>query len=79
MRQWLVKHEHALDLENALVFHETKAAMLRAIHERSHCDPFKYWMDKLMENPYKLKWLKPGESFSRHGVEFGWHGHRGPN
>lgn len=77
--QWLEKSEHASDLENALVFHETKAAMLRAIHEGGYCDPFKLWMDRLMSNGERLHWLKPGESFSRHGVEFGWHGHKGPN
>lgn len=77
--QWLEKSEHAHDLENALVYHETKAAMLRAIYEGGYCDPFKLWMDTLMSHGEKLKWLKPGESFSRHGVEFGWHGHRGPN
>lgn len=77
--QWLEKSEHAHDLENALVFHETKAAMLRAIYEGGYCDPFKMWMDRLMKHGQKLQWLKPGESFSRHGVEFGWHGHKGPN
>lgn len=77
--QWLEKSEHAHDLENALVYHETKAAMLRAIYEGGYCDPFKLWMDSLMKECAKLHWLKPGESFSRHGVEFGWHGHKGPN
>lgn len=77
--QWLEKSEHAHDLENALVFHETKAAMLRAIYEGGYCDPFKMWMDRLMHHGKKLQWLKPGESFSRNGVEFGWHGHKGPN
>lgn len=77
--QWLEKSEHALDLENALVFHETKAAMLRAIFEGGYCDPFKLWMDRMMSKADKLHWLKPGESFSRKGVEFGWHGHKGPN
>jgi len=77
--KWLERHEHALDLENALVFHETKAAMLRAIHERKWLDPFKHWMDQLMQRGESLRWLKPGESFSRHGIEYGWHGHKGPN
>lgn len=77
--QWLEKAEHALDMENTLVFHETKAAMLRAIHEGSYCDPFQYWMDKLMKHGDRLLWLKPGESFMRHGIEHGWHGHKGPN
>jgi len=77
--QWLEKSEHARDIENALVYHETKAAMLRAINDGGYCDPFKLWMDKLMQNGERLHWLKPGESFSRHGIEFGWHGHKGPN
>lgn len=77
--QWLEKSEHAADLENAIVFHETKGAMLRAIHEGSYCDPFRLWMDRLMEHGERLHWLKPGESFTRHGIEFGWHGHKGPN
>lgn len=77
--QWLEKSEHAHDLENALVYHETKAAMLRAIYEGGYCDPFKLWMDRMMTQAGKLQWLKPGESFSKHGVEFGWHGHKGPN
>lgn len=78
-KQWLLRHENALDLENAVVFHETKGAMLKAILNKSWCDPFKYWMDQLMKSPQRVKWLKPGESFSRHAVEFGWHGHKGPN
>lgn len=77
--QWLEKAEHANDLENALVFHETKAAMLQAIHGGGYCDPFQYWMNKLMRSGERLHWLKPGESFARHGIEFGWHGHKGPN
>lgn len=77
--QWLEKSEHAHDLENAIVYHETKTAMLQAIASGSYCDPFKYWMDKLMQKGGRLRWLKPGESFSRFGIEFGWHGHRGPN
>lgn len=77
--QWLEKSEHAHDMENALVYHETKAAMLKAIKEKRFIDPFKYWMDKLMKNAGRLHWLKPGESFSRQGIEFGWHGHKGPN
>jgi hypothetical protein len=36
-------------------------------------------MDKLMANSGALKWLKPGESFIRHGVEHAYHGHKGPN
>lgn len=77
--QWLERCEHANDLENALVYHETKTAMLEAIHKGGYCDPFKYWMDKLMVNGQRLQWLKPGQSFSCHGIEFGWHGHKGPN
>jgi hypothetical protein len=76
--QWLERSEHAHDLENALVYHETKTAMLEAIHKGGYCDPFKYWMDKLMTGK-RLQWLKPGESFAKHGIEFGWHGHKGPN
>ena len=78
-QQWLEKAEHAHDMENALVFHETKAAMLKAIHDGAYLDPFRYWMDKLMREPSRLQWLKPGESFTRRGVEFSWHGHKGPN
>jgi len=77
--QWLSKSEHAHDLENALVFHETKAAMLRAIYEKGYLDPFRMWMDKLMVSAKTLRWLKPGEPCSRKGVEFSWHGHKGPN
>jgi hypothetical protein len=75
--KWLEKAEHAHDLENALVFHETKAVMLRAIHEGGYCDPFRYWMERLGLDG--LHWLAPGESFRRHGIEFGYHGHKGPN
>nr|WP_286948277.1 hypothetical protein [Pseudomonas sp. UBA6718] len=77
--QWLEKSEHAHDLENALVYHETKTAMLDAIHRGGYCDPFQYWMNKLMQNGGRLTWLKPGESFTRFGIEYGWHGHKGPN
>lgn len=77
--QWLEKAENALDLENAIVFHETKAVMLKAIADGGYCDPFQYWMDCLMKNGDRMKWLKPGESFMRHGVELAWHGHKGPN
>jgi hypothetical protein len=77
--QWLEKVESGHDLENSLVYYQTKAAMLEAIHQGGYCDPFKLWMDKLMARAERLRWLKPGESFARHGVEFGWHGHKGPN
>ena len=79
MTQWLAKHENALDLENALVYHETKGAMLRSIHEGEYLDPFKHWMDKMMRNPQSLKWLKPGEHFIRHKIDYSAHGHKGPN
>ncbi|WP_434456518.1 hypothetical protein JQR85_13595 [Stutzerimonas urumqiensis] len=77
--QWLEKAEHANDLENAIVFHETKGAMLKGIHDGQEIDPFRYWMDKLMQGGERLTWLQPGESFVRHGIEFAWHGHKGPN
>lgn len=77
--QWLERCEHANDLENALVYHETKTAMLDAIHKGGCCDPFQYWMNKLMARGALLRWLKPGESFAKHGIEYGWHGHKGPN
>lgn len=77
--QYLSKYENALDLENALVYHETKAAILRSIHEGSYLDPFKYWMDKIASKPESIHWLRPGESFARHGIECGFHGHKAPN
>ncbi|MGE6659589.1 hypothetical protein ACQKEK_02430 [Pseudomonas sp. NPDC077408] len=78
-RQWLEKSENALDIENTLVFHETKAVMLRSIVDGSYCDPFKYWMDKLMSAADRVKWLKPDESFMRFGIDFSNHGDKGPN
>lgn len=78
-RQWLNKHDNALDLENAVVYHETKGAMLRGIMEGRKVEPFRYWMDQMMKQAASVKWLQPGESFSKHGVEFGYHGHKGPN
>lgn len=77
--QWLEKAENANDLENAIVFHETKAVMLKAIADGDYCDPFRYWMDCLMERGDRLKWLRPDESFMRFGIDFSNHGHRGPN
>lgn len=78
-KQWLEKSENALDLENAIVFHETKAVMLKAIADRSYCDPFKHWMDRLMTEGQKVKWLKPSEAFMRFGIDYSNHGDKGPN
>jgi hypothetical protein len=77
-KQWLEKAEHANDLENALVYHETKTVMLQAIHDGGYIDPFQHWMGKLMRQG-NLRWLKPAESFSRFGIEYSFHGHKGPN
>lgn len=78
-RQWLEKSENANDIENTIVFHETKAIMLKAIANRGYCDPFKHWMDQLMKQAGRVKWLKPDESFMRFGIDFSNHGDKGPN
>ena len=78
-RQWLEKSENALDIENTLVFHETKAVMLRAIVDGYYCDPFRHWMDKLMKSADRVKWLKPDEPFIRFGIDYSNHGDKGPN
>jgi hypothetical protein len=78
-KQWLETVKPGQDIENTLVYYETMAVMVRSIHEGSYIDPFKLWMDRLMRHPGRVKWLVPGERFTRHGIESSWHGDKGPN
>lgn len=78
--KWLGDPTRAHDIENALVYHETKVAILRALQAgERHPSPLEFWGRRLLKNGGRITFLKVGESFSVDGVEYGSHGHRGPN
>lgn len=77
--RWLGDPTKAHDTENALVYHETKAAMLRAIMAGDrHPSPLAFWGRELLKTN-RVRFLKPGESLLVDNVEYGSHGHKGPN
>lgn len=77
--KWLEDHRNATDVQNAIVYHETKLAMLNAIAANEDLDPLEYWVRKLLPDSSKVHFLKRDESFSVDGVEYSQHGDQGIN
>lgn len=83
--QWL-KTPIDKDVANMRYWHELNAAMYRVIEQGLEPDPFgiAIW-DKLNPRGFKvdpiknIKLLREDESLVIHGIEFGMHGHLGPN
>lgn len=76
--RWLSKNENADDLTNAIVYHETKLAILRSIESGRAITGWKYWAKRLipLEN---VKILSRNDSLIIGGVEHGYHGDKGAN
>ena len=77
--QWLGNPKNAEDIENALVYHETKAAMIRALIAGKPFNPLAWWASQLLTNPDRVRFVAAGESLVFDGVEYGQHGDRGAN
>lgn len=77
LQRWINKHEHADDLENAIVFHETRLAVLQSIKAGQRIDAFTYWAAKYLETLGNVHIMRRDESLSVNGVELGYHGDKG--
>lgn len=78
LQKWLLNHEHADDLENAIIFHETRLAVLLSIKAGRRVDAWKYWADKLIDSD-RVFVMRRDESLNILGVEHGFHGDKGAN
>jgi hypothetical protein len=77
---WLNGSAGSVDLENTIVFHETKLAWLKAIQAKEEFSPLKYWVQKLLPGSgKKLAFLTANDSLAIDKIEYSQHGHRGPN
>jgi len=75
--KWLENHHNALDLENAIVYHELKLEMLRSIRDTGDIpDPLEVASRGRIRN--RLTFIKDG-GLQVHGIEMGYHGDKGPN
>ena len=75
--KWLERHDNGLDVQNALIYHKIKYNMLQEISEGKPIpDPLE--LVARDHTKHKIRFLR-GESFQVHGVEFTYHGDRGPN
>lgn len=76
--KWLQKHEHADDLENAIVFHETRLAILQGIKSGNEVSGFGFWFRKLRKAE-NVTMLDRNDSLVINGVEYGFHGDKCAN
>ena len=77
--KWLENHHNALDLTNAIFYHETKTAMLKAMASGNEIDPLAYWGAQKILNRDNVVFLGRNESFAVDGVEYSQHGDVGIN
>lgn len=77
--RWLENHHNALDLENAIFYHDTKAAMLKGVAAGEDIDPLAYWGKQKILNRDNVVFLGRNESFAVDGVEYSQHGDVGIN
>ena len=82
LSRWMNWVDWRSDPENAEFYLETALAMVRAGkigpngYEGVH--PFPYWMKQFVRKA-NVTYLDVDESLVVHGIEAGFHGHRGPN
>ena len=77
--RWLSDKNNAHDVENALVYHQIKTALLTAGARGERLSAFEWAAKQVNPLMGKLHWLERGESLAIGGVEHGYHGHRGAN
>lgn len=77
--RWLEDHKNAQDVQNAIVYHETKLEMLKALAVGDELDPLEYWVRKLLPDSSNIRFLRRNESFLVDGVECAMHGDKGIN
>jgi len=82
LSRWMNWVDWRTDPENAEFYLETALEMVRAgsigPNGYTGIHPFPYWMKQFIETA-NVKYLDVDESFTVHGIEAGFHGHRGPN
>lgn len=77
--RWIEDHKNGQDVQNAIVYHETKLEMLKALAAGGELDPLEYWVRKLLPDSSNIRFLRRDESFIVDGVEYGQHGDKGIN
>ena len=78
LTRWLEKYQNGDDVQNAIVFHRAKAAVLEHISTH-HEVPDAFAMIAAQVCRGSVNFLRPNESYSVKGIELGYHGDRGPN
>jgi hypothetical protein len=73
--QWLDWADYRMDLKNAEIFLEAQLARLRGGPDWR----FLPWAMKRAHAAEGIRFLNVDESFKVDNVQYGWHGHRGPN
>lgn len=76
--RWLQDHRNADDLQNAIVYHETKLAILESIKVGKKITSWQYWARKLIKSD-RVAVLGLSDSLMIGGVEHGYHGDKGAN
>jgi hypothetical protein len=77
LMRWLERAENAHDLENAILYHEVKAEILRAIHASGRIpSAFELLARRKLKHP--ARFLARDESLVVMGVENSYHGDKGP-
>lgn len=75
---WLENHKNADDLDNAVIFAETRAYYLGEIAAgREPKSPLEFWASKLCQNYSKMRFLGRFDSFCVNGVDHSFHGDKG--
>lgn len=77
--KWLDEAIIHTDPKNAWIYHSANAARFGAINAGVKMNIFQWAMHKFCSLPANLTFLEEDESFTLTGIEFGMHGHRGPN
>lgn len=78
--RWLENANNATDPGNALVYHQTKAAMIEAlVRDGQYINPFEYWARRLLKHIDRVRFVGHEQPLVIGGVDYSNHGDRGPN
>jgi hypothetical protein len=77
--RWLRDHMKADDLENASIYHHTKAALVDAAIANKPTTAFQYWATKYLDHADRFQFLGRNDSFKLGPIEYSQHGDKGPN
>lgn len=80
LEKWVREGTKYPDPVNARFWHELNAICLANIEQRREFDVFEYAITELASGPLdRVKFIKEDESVLINGIEYGMHGHLGPN